>query len=112
MASVDDLWLVDFGPAHPGEPAAQRPALVIGPPDAFGARFSYVVLVPLTTTWRDLPLHVEIEATPATGLDRTSYARCELLRSVAATRLIHRLGTIDLTTSRAVDRVIRTLLNH
>jgi mRNA-degrading endonuclease toxin of MazEF toxin-antitoxin module len=70
------------------------------------------MLVPLTTTRRDLPLHVEIEASSDSGLDRTSYAQCELLRSVNADRLIHRLGTIDLATSRAVDRVLRTLLDH
>jgi mRNA interferase MazF len=112
MASVDELWLVDLGPAFPGEPAAIRPALVIGPADTFGPRFPYVILVPLTTSWRDLPLHVEIDATRASGLDRTSYAQCELFRAVTATRLIHRLGTVDIATSRTVDRVIRTLLNH
>jgi mRNA interferase MazF len=111
MASVDDLWLVDFGPPHPGEPAAQRPALVVGPPETFGPRFPYVILVPLTATRRDLPFHVEIEASNASGLDRRSYAQCELLRSVNANRLVHRLGIIDLEASRAVDRVLRTLLN-
>ena len=39
MASIDDLWLIDFGHAYPGEPAAQRPALVVGPPATFGQQF-------------------------------------------------------------------------
>ena len=37
---------------------------------------------------------------------------CELLRSVNTDRLQHRLGTIDSATSRAIDRVLRILLDH
>ena len=69
MASVDDLWLVDFGEPYPGEPAAVRPALVLGPPEAFGPEFPFVIGTPLTTTPRGLSLHVEVEATRSTGLD-------------------------------------------
>ena len=59
MASVDDLWLVDFGDPYPGEPAAHRPAL--GPPDTFGADFPFVIVASLTTVPRGLSLHVEID---------------------------------------------------
>ena len=45
MASIDDLWLVDFGEPYPGEPAAHRPALVIGPPETFGPAFPFVIVV-------------------------------------------------------------------
>ena len=44
MASVDDLWLCDFGEPYPGEPASRRPALVLGPPEAFGPGFPFVIL--------------------------------------------------------------------
>lgn len=36
MASIDDLWLVDFGVAQPGEPAFRRPGRVLGPPEPLG----------------------------------------------------------------------------
>ncbi len=112
MALVDDLWLVDFGDPYPGEPAFHRPALVVGPPDTFGPDFPFVVLVPLTTTARGLSLHVEIEASPETGLDETSFVQCELIRSVNAMRLIHQLGVISPGQSQQVEMVLRTLLNH
>jgi mRNA-degrading endonuclease toxin of MazEF toxin-antitoxin module len=82
MASIDDLWLVDFGEPYPGEPAADRPALVLGPPDTFGPVFPFVIVTPLTTTRRGLSLHVEVEPTDESGLDEISYIQCELLRSI------------------------------
>ncbi len=112
MASVDDLWLVDFGEPYPGEPSTHRPALVIGPPDTFGPAFPFVIVTPLTTTHHALSLHVEVEATHKTGLDDTSYIQCELIRSINQTRLIHRLGAVDSEISNQVTTVIKTLLNY
>ena len=112
MASVDDLWLVDFGGPYPGEPAERRPALVIGPPETFGPGFPFVVVVPLTTTRRGLSLHVEVEASAATGLEEISYAQCELIRSISRNRLVHRLGAVDPETSRRVAAVVRALLGY
>ena len=112
MASVDDLWLVDFGEPYPGEPASHRPALVIGPPDTFGPGFPFVIVTPLTTTHRALSLYVEVEATADTGLNDTSYIQCELIRSINRNRLVHHLGAIDSEVSNRVATVIKTLLNY
>ena len=79
MASIDDIWLVDFGEPFPAEPANHRPALILGPPEAFGASFPYAIVAPLTTAKRGLSLHVEIEANDDSGLDATSYVQCELI---------------------------------
>ncbi|WP_419918881.1 type II toxin-antitoxin system PemK/MazF family toxin [Candidatus Poriferisocius sp.] len=112
MASIDELWLVDFGKPYAGEPATKRPALVLGPPEFFGASFPVAFVVPLTTTFRELSLHVEVPATAQTGLRHTSYIQCELLRSISKQRLLHRLGTVDSNTSSEVSSIVRTLLNH
>ena len=112
MASIDDLWLVDFGEPYPGEPAAHRPALVLGPPDTFGPGFPFVIVTPLTTTQRGLSLHIELEPTSENGLDQTSYIQCELLRSINRKRLLHQLGTVDVDTSLRVASVVKTLLNY
>ncbi|HUF98904.1 MAG TPA: type II toxin-antitoxin system PemK/MazF family toxin [Ilumatobacter sp.] len=112
MASPDELWLVDFGDQFPGEPAHHRPAVVIGPPDTFGADFPFAIVCPLTSVRRGLSLHVEVEPTPTTGLDTTSYVQCELLRSVNRRRLIHRLGSVDIEISRLISEILTTLLRH
>lgn len=112
MALVDELWLVDFGTPYPAEPAHHRPALVVGPPEVFGSAFPFVSVLPLTTARRDLSFHIEVEATPETGLTETSYIQCELVRSVNRKRLVHRLGMIDIAESRRVTDVFRMLLGH
>lgn len=112
MASIGDLWLVDFGEPYPGEPAAHRPALVIGPPDTFGSSFPFAIVTPLTTTRRGLSLHVEVDPTLESGLDEVSYVQCELIRSVNRRRLRHRLGSVDAEVERRVSSIIKTLLNH
>ncbi|MCY3806468.1 MAG: type II toxin-antitoxin system PemK/MazF family toxin [bacterium] len=112
MASIDELWSVDFGPSYPAEPAFRRPAVVVGPPDSFGREFPVAIVVPLTTARRDLSCHVEVEATPANGLAETSYAQCELVRSVNRDRLVRRLGVIDYVNGRRISDVLRMLLDH
>lgn len=98
-----DIWIVDFGEPHPGEPARRRPAFVVSAPSP-----RHVFLVPLTTARRRLDAHVEIEPTPETGLDELSYAQCELCRSVSSDRLAHKLGKAGPDT----DRLIRDNLMH
>ncbi len=112
MASVDDLWLVDFGEPYPGEPAAHRPGVILGPPGTFGPGFPFVIVAPLTTTRRGLSLHIEVEASADTGLDTTSYVQCELIRSINRNRLVHRVGAISPDISSRATAVVRTLLNH
>ena len=112
MASRDDIWLVDFGDSSPGEPAHHRPALVVGPAALFARNVPFAIVVPMTTTRRELALHVEVEPTEDNGLHETSYLQCELLRSVNARRLVTKLGVIDLATSTSVERVVRTLLGY
>ncbi|CAN5343479.1 hypothetical protein BH24ACT9_BH24ACT9_18100 [soil metagenome] len=53
---------------------------------------------------------VEIEPDPHNGLDETSYARCEDIRSVSQRRLLHRRGHVDDVVLFLVARIIRTLL--
>lgn len=110
MASIDDLWLVDFGEPYPAEPGHHRPALILGPPEAFGPTFPYVIVAPLTTVKRGLSLHVEIEAMRDSGLDTTSYVQCELLRSINRKRLVHFLGRIEPESAHRVANTVRQLL--
>ncbi len=112
MASVDELWLVDFGEAFPGEPAHCRPAVVVGPPTRrFSEHVPFVILCSLTTRYRDLPYHVEVEATIDNGLAETSYVQCELVRAISRRRLVHRLGLIEPPVSADVHWVLGALLD-
>ncbi|MFN0028797.1 MAG: type II toxin-antitoxin system PemK/MazF family toxin [Acidimicrobiales bacterium] len=112
MASVNEIWLVDFGDPYPGEPAHHRLAVVIGPAPVFRPDFPFTIVVPMTTTDHGLALHVEVKPTAHNGLTVTSYAQCELLRSLNRQRLVTRLGSLDLVIAAQVERVIRALLGY
>ncbi len=111
MASPDEIWLVDFGDPFPGEPANHRPALVVGPSRLFGDNLPFVIVVPLTTRFRDLSFHIEIEPNPGNGLDDISYFQCEMVRSISKRRLRSRLGFVTLEQSKDVATIVKRLLD-
>lgn len=53
-----------------------RPALVVSA-DSWNGHASTVTVLPITRTSHDFPTRIELEATGDSGLDVTSYARCE-----------------------------------
>ncbi|MGC4175950.1 type II toxin-antitoxin system PemK/MazF family toxin [Demequina sp.] len=110
MISPSEIWLVDFGDPHPSEPAYTRPAVIIGPPTGFGERFPLVFVAPLTTRAQENSLHVELEPTPASGLDAVSYVQTEGLRSIGKSRLVHRMGEVDPVAMREIRVVLARLL--
>jgi mRNA interferase MazF len=68
-----------------------------------------VVIVPMTTTWRRIPLHVPVEP-PEGGVRAASYVKCDDVRSVTQERLIERWGTVSGGTIAAVEDRLRILL--
>ncbi len=67
-----------------------------------------VIVVPMTTAHRGLPLHVEIEP-DGSGLDEVSYAKCEDIKSVSVERLVRRLGSVSPEVLDRTRRVLRYL---
>lgn len=104
-AKRGEVWLVDFGVPLGREGGYVRPAIVVSSDMLNAGPGGVVVVVPTTTSRRDLPLHVEIEPGES-GLDETSYAKCEDVKSVSVERMMHRFGVAP---SEVVERVARTL---
>ncbi len=69
-----------------------------------------MIVVPTTTTRRNLPSHVEIEP-GMSGLDAVSYAKCEDVKSVSENRLVSRLGQVPEKTVFQIGRVLALLLD-
>jgi mRNA interferase MazF len=109
MASRSEIWLTNFGPPYPAEPAHCRPALIVGPAYDLPRVLPFVIVVPMTSTRRGISLHVEIEPSLDTGLTETSYIQCELVRSINQNRLISKFGHIDMAHTFAVEKILKTL---
>lgn len=108
-ASRGEIWLVDLNPTRGHEQAGVRPGLVVSTDTFNHGPADLLVVLPLTTRARGIPLHVPVNP-PEGGLRERSFIKCEDIRSVARERIAQRLGMISaLTMSRVEDR-LRILL--
>ncbi len=104
-----ELWYADLNPVRGHEQAGHRPTLVVSA-DTFNAGpAELVVVLPLTTRERGIPLHVSIEP-PEGGLRKRSFVKCEDIRSIDQRRLTERLGAVSHATMSEVEHRLRALL--
>ncbi|MBI4317091.1 MAG: type II toxin-antitoxin system PemK/MazF family toxin [Chloroflexi bacterium] len=107
--SRTDVWLIDFSPTRGHEPSGLRPGLVVSV-DRFNHGMAGLVLViPITTRRKGIPLHVEVDS-PEAGLRPRSFIKCEDLRSISTGRLMERWGSVTAETMRQVEFRLRLLL--
>lgn len=106
-----DIWLIHLGsdPSDP-EQAFVRPALIVSDDRLHRAPFGMVVVVPATSTIRDLPLHAVSEPDAHNGLSVASAFQSEQVRSVSSRRLVRRLGRLGAADRHAVDELLRAVL--
>jgi len=109
MARRGDIWLVDFGNPVGRERAGVRPAVVLSADRHNEGRSGVLMVVPLTTTRRGLPSHIEIEP-GVSGLESISFAKCEDLKSISVERLVRREGAAESEVLFEIGRVLRFLL--
>lgn len=105
-----EVWNVQLDPTRGREQRGSRPALVVSHNTFNKGPAELVVIVPLTGTFRGIPLHVEIKP-PEGGVKKTSYAKCEDVRSVSKERLTRRWGSVSPATLAAVADRLRVLLD-
>jgi len=104
-----EVWLVDLNPIRGHEQAGKRPALVVSADPFNMSHADLIVVLPLTTRNRGIPLHVEVKP-PEGGLRKTSCIMCENIRSIAKERLSERWGGVSERTLRLVEERLRLLL--
>src|SRR5437868_1890070 len=108
-ASRGEIWLVDLDPSKGREQAGSRPALVISVDIFNHGAAELVVVIPITSKPKGIPLHVEINP-PEGGLTMNSSVKCEDIRSISTSRLVKPLGKVLPTTIEAVEDRLRILL--
>jgi mRNA interferase MazF len=104
------VWLVDFGDSLGREQSGRRPAVVISSDLLNDSGAGVVVMVPITTAYRGLSSHVELDP-GSSGLDEVSYAKCEDVKSISEQRLIGRLGAVSDEAIFQIARALRFLLD-
>ena len=109
QASRGEIWLVNLDPTAGREQAGTRPFLVISVDGFNHGAAELVVGIPVTSKAKGIPLHVEI-VSPEGGLNMTSYAKCENIRSISVNRLVREFGKVSLQTVEKIEDRLRILL--
>ena len=104
-----EIYLADLGEPMGHEQAAKRPVLVISADPWLASNPPVVTVVPITRTHRHSPVHVEIES-GSSGLQATSYAKCEDIRAVSPKRLSRHYGHVDDVVLAKVGLILQRLL--
>jgi mRNA interferase MazF len=104
-----DIWLADLNPVRSHEQAGCRPVLVVSVDPFNQSRADLVVLIPITSTLRNIPFHVVIQP-PEGGLTQPSALLCEAVRSISKDRLLKRWGSVLPRTITEVEDRLRVLM--
>ncbi len=105
-----EVYNVDLGQPVGHEPGFARPAVVVSVDILNNGAGGLLIVVPIASAAYGLRSHIEVE--PGTsGLDHTSYARCDQLRVVSTGRLSSRLGTIGPEELRRIEQAVRFVLD-
>ena len=70
-----------------------------------------VIVVPGTSTIRNVPLHITVEPDDDNGLSAATAFQAEQVRAVSTARLVDRLGRLDPVSRHAIDEILRNALS-
>ena len=104
-----EVWFVNLDPTQGREQAGSRPALVVSVDQFNQGHADLVVVCPITSVEKGIPLHVKITP-PESGLRKESFVKCEDIRSVSKQRLTKLFGVVSRKTLAAVEDRLRILL--
>jgi mRNA interferase MazF len=106
-----EIFLTALDPTVGREIRKTRPAVIIQN-DISNRLTDVMIVAPITSTLRFPlnPVHVLLGAGQRTGLSVTSVALLNQIRAIDRTRLIKRLGAIDIETLERVDGAIKLSL--
>jgi mRNA interferase MazF len=104
-----EIWVVNLNPTRGREQQGTRPALVLSADTFNQGPAELIVVLPITGTARGIPLHVRVDP-PEGGLKKTSYVKCEDIRSVSKGRFGRRWGRVSTATIAEVEDRVRVLL--
>jgi len=105
-----EVYDVDLGQPIGHEPAFGRPAVVVSVDTINNGPGGLVVVVPVGSAAYGLRSHVELDREPS-GLDHTSFARCDQLRVISTARLLTKRGMVSPEQLLPIDQALRFVLD-
>ena len=104
-----EIWTANLSPTQGHEQSGSRPVLIFSDDIYNQGPSDLVVVIPITSTLRNIPIHVEIQP-PEGGLRQPSRILCDQIRCIARQRLGTCWGSISAATLAEVETRVRILL--
>lgn len=106
-----EIVLVDPNPARGAEKRKTRPCLIIQ--NDIGNKFSPLTIIAVITSQKEIdkqyPTDVWIDKGEG-GLDYQSIIQCDQIRTVDKSRIIKKIGYIDVSIMKKVDKALKISL--
>lgn len=108
--SRGQVWRANLSPTKGHETRGTRPCLIITVDQFNHGPADLVVVLPITTREKGIPLHVPVDP-PEGGLSERSFIKCEELRCISKERLVEYIGDMAASTLEEVSDYVRILLD-
>ena len=95
-----DVYLINLDPTVGSEIRKARPCLIISP-DEMNRYIATVIVAPMTTKGRDYPTRVQ-----CTFKDKDGQVVLDQIRTIDKSRLVQKLGRIDIQTQEEVLTIL------
>lgn len=104
-----EVWFAELSPTRGHEQRGTRPVLVLSVDSFNSGPAELVTILPVTSTVRPIPSHVEVQA-PEGGLESRSSILADQVRTISRERLVRRAGAVSRATMLRVEEIVRFLL--
>ncbi|MBI2133835.1 type II toxin-antitoxin system PemK/MazF family toxin [Candidatus Woesearchaeota archaeon] len=109
MVNRGEIWIVNLNPTLGHEINKSRPAIIIQ--NDFGNKYSdTTIIAPVSSKNTDYSYPFEVLIPKGFGLDKDSKALLNQIRAVDKTRLLKKIGKLDVDFMEKVDEALRTSL--
>lgn len=106
-----DVVLVDLGIPSGSEAGFLRPAVVVSSAGLLRRNLTTIFVIPCTARRRGVASHVELAPDGSNGLERTTWAQCEHLRSVERDRCLELLGNVGVVAIEQMREIVALLID-
>ena len=110
VMNFGDLVKVDFGTPIGSEAGFWRPAVVCTSDSFLRYRPTTIFVVPLTSTHRTFPSHIEVEPDQQNLLNETSYILVEQLRAVSPLRCSSTGGNVGSAVALQITEIVTMII--
>lgn len=102
--SRGEVWEVILDPIKGSEQAGFRPCVIVSP-DSMNSQLETIVVLPMTTKFKNWPSRVE-----ADFLNVRGQVMCEQIRTVSRKRMQRKLGKLNIAQIAEIKLVLKQML--